>query len=239
MHRSLTYSEAADVNYVLQKHPAVCDRNKEVFRSVEYLKYFDKEGSKLPDRSVITWRRIENHLYGCPEVMQSGPAESTTPRAPEAAPLPGPPPPPELQPVPAPAPPLLKEELPPIPEDKFNGPKMVVPQVPMVAPDNGSSPDMCRKDAYVGQVASAEVFLEWCRRMIDGFEHFMGQSSPVDQVRIQETLRELAAKVRQGEKVQAMAEVSLEATGSLCIFCGDHFKYHFCLCMSMHGNVLC
>ena len=45
VHRSLPFSEAADVNKVLQRHPAVCDRNREVFRSVEYLKYFDKEGA--------------------------------------------------------------------------------------------------------------------------------------------------------------------------------------------------
>ena len=54
--------------------------------------------------------------------------------------------------------------------------------------------------------------------MIDNFEQYMERSSVENQVRICETLRELAAKVRQGEKVQAMAEVSLEATGSLCMF---------------------
>ena len=76
----------------------------------------------------------------------------------------------------------------------------------------------------MSQVSSAEEFLKWCRLTIDNYERYMQASSDEDQVRIRETLRELAAKVRQGENVQAMAEVSLEAAGSLCIFCcGDHF----------------
>ena len=56
----------------------------------------------------------------------------------------------------------------------------------------------------------------------------MQASSDEEQVQIRETLGELAAKVRQCENVQAMAEVSLDA-GSLCMFRGDKFEYHFCL----------
>ena len=132
--------------------------------------------------------------------------------------LPGPPrpPPPELQPVPAPAPPLPKEEPPLFPDSEGEVPGPV-PEVPTVAPDNALSPDQVQQDAFVSQVASAEVFLQWCRLAIDNFERYMQGLSDEDQVRIRETLRELAAKVRQGENVQAMAEVSLEAGGSLCI----------------------
>ena len=227
-HRTLPYSEAANVDEVLKRYPAVCPESIAVFRSA-YPKYFDKTKGKLPDRSVITWRRIENHVEGCPEVMQSGPAESTTPRAPEAAPPPGRPgpvlppgpPPPELQ-APASAP-LPDEPPPPFPdqgpEPPLSAPTLgPLPEVPTVAPDKALSPDQVHQEAYVGQVASVEMFLKWCRLTIDNFEKYMQGSSDQHQVRIRETLRELAAKVRQGENAQAMAEVSLEAAGSLCIF---------------------
>ena len=210
-------------------YPAVCEEGIEVFRSV-YLKYFDKKRSKLPDRSLITWRRIENHILGCPELIQRRPVDHRHRGAPEAAPPPGPRPPPGPPPrellkwVQAPAPLLLKEELPLFPDSEGEVPMLgPVPEVPTVAPDEALSPDQVQQAACVSQVASAEVFLQWCRLAIDNFERYMQGSSDEDQVRIRETLRELAAKVRQGEKVQAMAEVSLEVAGSLCIFCGDHF----------------
>ena len=37
--------------------------------SKDYLKYFDTRLGRLPDRSVITWRHIENHMAGCPELV--------------------------------------------------------------------------------------------------------------------------------------------------------------------------
>ena len=45
VHRTLPFSEAADVAKVLNGYPAVCKRSKEVFSGVEYLKYFDKAGA--------------------------------------------------------------------------------------------------------------------------------------------------------------------------------------------------
>ena len=230
VHQTLPFSAAANVDEVLKMYPAVCEEGIDVFRSV-YLKYFDKKRGK--DRSVITWRRIENHVLGCPELMQrrpadhcgSGPARHRG--APEAAPPPGPPrpppgpPPPELlqKRVQAMAPLLLKEELALFPDSEGTGPMLgPVPEAPMVVPDEALSPDQVQQDAFVSQVASAEVFLQWCRLAIDNFELYMQGSSHEVQVRIRETLRELAFKVRHGEKVQAMAEVSLEAAGSLCIF---------------------
>ena len=160
----------------------------------------------------------------------SGPARHRG--APEAAPPPGPPrpppgpPPPELlqKRVQAMAPLLLKEELALFPDSEGEVPMLgPEPKVPMMVLDEAVSPDQVHQEAYVNQVDSAEVFLQWCRVAIDNFERYMQGLSNEDQKRIRETLRELAAKVRQGEKVQAMAEVSLEVAGSLCIFCGDHF----------------
>ena len=97
-----------------------------------------------------------------------------------------------------------------------------------MAPDKALSPDQVPQDAYVAQVASAEAFLKWCRLTIDNLENYMQGSSDEDQVRIRETLRELAFKVRHGEKVQAMAEVSLEAAGSLCMFVVIVFNIMLC-----------
>ena len=222
VHRTLPFSAAADVDEVLKMYPAVCEEGIDVFRSV-YLKYFDKKRSKLPDRSVITWRRIENHILGCQELIQRRPVDHRHRGAPEAAPPPGPRPPPGPPPrellkrVQAPALLLLKEELPPFPDSEGEVPMLgPVPKVPMMVPDEALSPDQVDQEAYVKQVSSAEVFLQWCRSAIDNLQSYMQGSSNEDQDRIRETLRELAAKVRQGEKVQAMAEVSLEATGSLC-----------------------
>ena len=61
VHQTLPFSAAANVDQVLKTYPAVCKESIDIFRS-EYPKYFDKNRDKLPDRYVITWRRIENHL---------------------------------------------------------------------------------------------------------------------------------------------------------------------------------
>ena len=122
-----------------------------------------------------------------------------------------------------PGPAAAEEELPPFPDSEAEVPMLgPEPKVPMMVLDEAVSPDQVHQEAYVNQVDSAEVFLQWCRVAIDSLERYMQGLSNEDQKRIRETLRELAAKVRQGEKVQAMAQVSLEAAGSLCLFCGDH-----------------
>ena len=71
----------------------------------------------------------------------------------------------------------------------------------------------------VRQVASAETFLQWCRVTIDHhFEEYMERSPLYIADRIRETLRELSDKVREGARVQAMGEVSLEVAASLFYF---------------------
>ena len=68
LHGSLSYTEAACVDEVLDKFN-VCSEAREVLRSRKYGKYFDQRLGLLPDRSVITFRRIENHQHGCPEAV--------------------------------------------------------------------------------------------------------------------------------------------------------------------------
>ena len=87
-HGSLSYTEAADIEQVLSKYQA-CNEAKAVLRSPEYLQYF-VNSVPLPDRSVITFRRIENHYQGCPQAFQdvyNAPPPPPAPWAGDAAPL--------------------------------------------------------------------------------------------------------------------------------------------------------
>ncbi len=83
------------------------------------------------------------------------------------------------------------------------------------------SPFDVGRAAFVVQVTSAETFLQWCRVTIDSFEQYMSQSSPEEQGRLREVLRELSDNVRQGERTQAMGEISLEVAASLLCFWSD------------------
>ena len=44
--------------------------------SDNYQKYFDTRLGLLPDRSVVTFRRIENHQHGCPEAVDQNVGEA-------------------------------------------------------------------------------------------------------------------------------------------------------------------
>ena len=77
------------------------------------------------------------------------------------------------------------------------------------------SPADVGQDAFVTQVASADMFLQQCRAMIESFDVRMQNSAPEVQGTIREVLAELVEKVKEGERVQAMGEVSLEAAASL------------------------
>ena len=72
MHGSLSYREAADVDQVLSNF-SVCSEARDVLNSRRYQKYFDNRLGLLPDRSVITFRHIENHQRGCPEIADVTP----------------------------------------------------------------------------------------------------------------------------------------------------------------------
>ena len=65
IHGSLTYHEAANVEEVLSKYE-LCPNALKVLRSEAYQRYFDSSRPQL-DRSVITFRKIENHYPQCPE----------------------------------------------------------------------------------------------------------------------------------------------------------------------------
>ena len=65
IHGSLTYHEAAHVEEVLSKYE-LCPNALKVLRSEAYQRYFDSSWPQL-DRSVITFRKIENHYPQCPE----------------------------------------------------------------------------------------------------------------------------------------------------------------------------
>ena len=66
VHQTLPFSAAAKVGEVLNEYPAVCHESITVFKSEYYAQYFDMNRGLLPDRSVITWRRIEKHFSGLP-----------------------------------------------------------------------------------------------------------------------------------------------------------------------------
>ena len=65
------------------------------------------------------------------------------------------------------------------------------------------------------QVTEAEMFVRFSRQAIDKFEGLMQVSSPDKHGEIREILRELAGKVREGARVQAIGEVSLEVAAPL------------------------
>ena len=67
VHGSLNYHEAANVAEVICKYK-LCLEALNVLKSEAYNCYFDSSVPQ-PDRSVITFRKIENHLAGCPEVV--------------------------------------------------------------------------------------------------------------------------------------------------------------------------
>ena len=89
-------------------------------------------------------------------------------------------------------------------------------RVPRRQQDKRVSPfDVEGQGRFVSQVAEAEVFLQWCRHLIDRYDQYM-QTAPQDvQGRIREVLRKLAEKVKEGARVQAIGEGSLEVAAPL------------------------
>ena len=100
-HGSLSYTEPARVHELVSDGMSQAGRDAiSVLMSDNYQKYFDTRLGLLPDRSVITFRRIENHQHGCPEVVDQNEAPAvaelvrriksqiaeSTPRPPAAAP---------------------------------------------------------------------------------------------------------------------------------------------------------
>ena len=67
----------------------------------------------------------------------------------------------------------------------------------------------------MAHVVSADMFLQWCRKAIDSFDEYMQVSPPDVQDKIREVLGELAGKVKEGARVQAIGEASPEVAAPL------------------------
>ena len=85
------------------------------------------------------------------------------------------------------------------------------PPLPQATQDNNTSPfDVEEGQAFVAQVQSAQVFLTWCRATIHRYDALAQRSPPEVQDEIEKLLREIAGKVQQGARVQAIGEASVE-----------------------------
>ena len=63
---------------------------------------------------------------------------------------------------------------------------------------------------FMTQVQSASLFLDWCREMVNRYDELRLQSPPEVQEQMEKMLSELAGKVQQGARVQAIGEASVE-----------------------------
>jgi len=68
VHGSLDYREAANVEEVVSQYQ-VCPEALQVLQSEAYRRYFVDSSLPQPDRSVITFRKIQNHDERCPEIV--------------------------------------------------------------------------------------------------------------------------------------------------------------------------
>ncbi|MDA8583630.1 hypothetical protein N9L68_05335 [bacterium] len=89
------------------------------------------------------------------------------------------------------------------------------PPTPQNQHDRAVSPFGVVGELYVQQVDSANMFLTWCRQAIDNFDEFMETSALDDKIQIRKTLQELAAKVKEGTRVQALGELSQQVASPL------------------------
>ena len=65
------------------------------------------------------------------------------------------------------------------------------------------------------QVQSASLFLDWCREMVNRYDELMLRSPPEVQDEMAKMLSELAGKVQQGARVQAIGEASVEVAAHI------------------------
>ena len=88
------------------------------------------------------------------------------------------------------------------------------PPLPQVMPDNRTSPTG-EGQGGVTIVQNAAVFMDWCRDMINQVDQIFEISDPADQEKMKKLLGQLAGKVQQGARVQAIAEASVEVADML------------------------
>ena len=63
---------------------------------------------------------------------------------------------------------------------------------------------------FMTQVQSASLFLDWCREMVNRYDELKLQFPPEVQEQMEKMLSELAGKVQQSARVQAIGEASVE-----------------------------
>ena len=98
------------------------------------------------------------------------------------------------------------EEAPPVPVHTDAPPVEDHPYHPVSPFDVGSH--------SMAQVEKADKFLEWCRWAIDQADEFVGSTREA-QDNIRQSLRELAEKVKEGARVKAIGEGSLQVAAPL------------------------
>ena len=87
---------------------------------------------------------------------------------------------------------------------------------PQPQQDDAVSPSEVRHRVFEDQVLEAGIFMRYCCEMFDKLEdRIIEVSQPDTRARIQETLAELAAKIKEGARVQNIAECRLEVAASL------------------------
>ena len=87
---------------------------------------------------------------------------------------------------------------------------------PQPQQDDAVSPSEVRHRVFEDQVLEAEIFMQSCCEMCDNLEDRIMEVPQQDtRERIQETLAELAAKIKEGMRAQNIAELRLEAAASL------------------------
>ena len=89
------------------------------------------------------------------------------------------------------------------------------PPVPQCHQDTAESPFDVAEDTFREQLRETNEFLQWCRTAIDRLDESLQVSAPHIQEQIRKMLVELAGKVKEGARVQAIGEDSLEVAAPL------------------------
>ena len=82
--------------------------------------------------------------------------------------------------------------------------------VPQYHQDTEESPFEVAQDTYREKLRETNEFLQWCRTVIDRLDESLQVSAPHIQEQIRKMLVALAGKVKEGARVQAIGEDSLE-----------------------------
>ena len=89
------------------------------------------------------------------------------------------------------------------------------PPVPQCHQDTAESPFDVAQDTFREKLRETNDFLQWCRTAIDRLDESLQVSAPHIQEQIRAMLVDLAGKVKEGARVQAIGEDSLEVAAPL------------------------